>query len=209
MAKLSAHSTYVRIVGEVAIAWNRLERRLDSLIFQYFTVDAHVAGFVLGEMRNATKAEFAKFLIERFEENPLLREHGLYFANLVNRIRENRNILEHAQPWTYADRYQGLVFKADKRGFEVEYHAPMQQLKLLLKTMQDAAPYARWVTFCLHMEAGKTFDGINGGPTTAEAALRVLASLDIPQTPDKIEPLRLLKARKDARDRRQPSRTKR
>jgi len=98
MAKLSAHSTYVRIVGEVAIAWNRLERRLDSLIFHYFTVDAHVAGFVLGEMRNATKAEFAKFLIERFEENPLLREHGLYFANLVNRPRRRRSRSREAPP---------------------------------------------------------------------------------------------------------------
>ena len=76
MTKASAHSTYARIVGEVAIAWNGLERRLHSLIYHYLRVDPHVAGFILGEMRNPTKEEFAKFLIERFENHDLLKEHA-------------------------------------------------------------------------------------------------------------------------------------
>lgn len=69
MVRRPAHSTYARIVGEIAIAWNELEERLISIAFHYFTVDTHVGGFVLGEMGNATRAEFAKFLIERFEQS--------------------------------------------------------------------------------------------------------------------------------------------
>ena len=90
MANGSAHSTCARIVGEVAIAWNGLERRLDSLIYHYLTVDAYVAGFILGEMRNATQEDVARALIDRFETHELLKEHSLHFVALVNRLRENR-----------------------------------------------------------------------------------------------------------------------
>jgi hypothetical protein len=189
MANGPAHSTYARIVGEVAISWNGLERRLDALIYHYLTVDAYVAGFILGEMRNPTKEDFARFLIDRFEDNELLREHGLYFVELVNRLRENRNILEHAQPLSFSERYQGTIYKMNKRGFEVKFDAPIDELKALLKTMQDAAPYARWLTFCLGMYEDNEADGFQGGPTTAEAALQVLASIDRPSLPKAIAPV--------------------
>jgi hypothetical protein len=153
------------------------------------TVDAHVAGFLLGGMGNDSKAEFAKFLINRFEKNALLKEHGIHFAALFNRLRENRNILEHAEPFSYSERYHGTIFKTNKRGFAIQFDAPIGSLKALLKTMQTAAPYARWVTFCLYMEANEEFDGYNGGPTTAEAALRVLASMDRPVLPKTLEPI--------------------
>ena len=75
MAKPPAESTYARIVGEVAIAWNNLERRLDSLAFMYLGVDTAVGGFILGELQNATKAELAKYLIERFEKKAAIKSH--------------------------------------------------------------------------------------------------------------------------------------
>ena len=190
MPRRSAHSTYARLVGEIAIAWNLLERRLESLIAHYFLVDPYTAGFVLGEMRNETKAEFAKFLIEMNESDELLRSSGLHFVALCNRLRENRNILEHASPVSFSEQYHGTIYKTDKRGYAVEFGAPVEQLRALLKTMQDAAPYARWIVFCLTMLSDEVFDGIGGGPTTADAALRVLASIDKPPLPDKIAPLR-------------------
>lgn len=186
-----AHSTYARIVGEIAVAWNELEQRLNSLAFHYFTVDSHVGGFVLGEMGNATKAEFAKFLIERFEDNEILKEHGLHLVALINRVRENRNILEHALPLSYGGEYHGTIYKQDKRGRFVPFHAPIDALKPLLKNMQDAIPYAFWINRCINWNRDGEADGFKGGPTTAEAALRVLASLERPPLPDKIAPLPL------------------
>ena len=186
-----ARSTYARIVGDIAISWNELEQRLDRLTFHYFTVDAYVAGFVLGEMGNATKAEFAKFLIERFETNDLLKERGLHLVALLNRLRENRNILEHALPDAYRGEYHGTIYKQNKRGYLVPFNAPIDALKALLKTMQDTVPYARWLIRCLEWNADGEADGYKGGPTTAEAALRVLASIDKPELPDKIAPLEL------------------
>ena len=75
----------------------------------------------------------------------------------------------------------------NRRGFEVGFDAPIGQLKALLKTMQDSAPYARWLAFCLSMHEDNEADGFQGGPTTAEAALQVLASIDRPQLPKAIE----------------------
>jgi hypothetical protein len=189
MAKRSAHSTYARIVGEIAIAWNELEERLISIAFHYFTVDIYVGGFVLGEMGNATRAEFAKFLIERFEKNELLREHGLHLVALINRVRENRNILEHALPDSWSGEYQGTIYKQNKRGYYVPFDAPIDALKTLLKTMKEAVPYAFWINRCINWNRDGEADGFKGGPTTAEAALRVLASLERPPLPDKIAPL--------------------
>ena len=177
------------MVGEISIFWNALEMRLNALIYHYLTVDAPVAGFILGEMGNATKAEFARFLIDHYEPNVILRDHGFHAVNLINRLRENRNILEHARPWDYQDKYLGIIFKPDKRGGLIEFGAPIGELKALLATMKNSVPYLRWHTFCLHMVSDKEYDGIKGGPTTAEAALRVLSSIDRPQLPDKIAPL--------------------
>lgn len=189
MPRLTAHSTYARIVGEVAIAWNRLESRLDSLIYHYLTVDAYVAGYILGGMSNDAKVDFAKFLINRFERDAVLKDHGMHFAALFNRLRENRNILEHAEPLSFSERYHGKIYKRNKRGFEIEFDAPIASLKALLATMQGAAPYARWLTFCLYMKSGEEFDGFEGGPTTAEAAIQVLAKMDRPLLPDTIIPI--------------------
>ncbi|MGH6840093.1 MAG: hypothetical protein ACREDT_15150 [Methylocella sp.] len=93
MAESPAFSSYAKIIGEIAIGWNKLELRLDSLIFHYLTVDSEVAGFILGVIGNETKAEFAKFLIERYEKNQELKSSGLFCVSLLNRLRENRNIL--------------------------------------------------------------------------------------------------------------------
>lgn len=198
MAKRTpAHSTYARTVGEIAIAGNELEERLNSLAFHYFTVDAHVAGFVLGEMGNATRAEFAKFLIQRFETDELLKEHGIYLVGLLNRLRENRNILEHALPDSWRGEYHGTIYKQNKRGHYVPFDAPIDALKILLRTMQATVPYAFWLNRCINWTRDGQADGFKGGPTTAEAARRVLASLDRPQLPDKIAPLELLPAQAD------------
>jgi hypothetical protein len=190
MPKRPARSTYARIVGEIAIAWNELERRLDRLAFHYFTVDYEVGGFVLGEMGNATKAEFAKFLIERFEDDELLKDRALHLVALINRVRENRNILEHALPDTWAGEYHGTVFKVDKRGREVPFVAPIDALKALLKTMQDAVPYARWLVQCLVWADSGPEEFMPGGQTF-QAGRQVLASIDRPRLPDKIAPLAL------------------
>ncbi|WP_341632902.1 hypothetical protein [Sphingomonas agri] len=163
--------------------------RLDRLAFHYLDTDARVAGFVLGEMGNATKAEFAKFLIDRFETDALLKDHGLHLVALMNRLRENRNILEHALPLSWGGEYHGTIYKVDRRGREIPFAAPIDALKSLLQTMQDTLPYSVWIMRCLKWVWVREADGINGGPTTAQAALRVLASLDRPQLPDKIAPL--------------------
>ena len=189
MKKPPAHSTYARIVGEIAIAWNELEMRLDSLAFHYLTVDSKVAGFILGEMRNATKAQFARFLIERFETDEMLREHGLHLVSLIDGVRDNRNILEHALPDSYRGEYHGTVYKQNKRGTYVPCAAPIDALKSLLLTMQATVPYAFWINRCINWNRDGEADGFKGGPTTAEAALRVLSTLERPQLPDKIAPL--------------------
>ena len=189
MSKTSAHSTYARLVGEISISWNEIERRMDALIYHYLALDLPVAGFILGELGNATKAELGRFLINLYEPNAILKEHGLHSISLINRLRENRNILEHARPYTWQDQYDGIVFKTNKRGNIVVFGAPVSKLKDLARTMHIAAPYIRWLTYCLCMSSDEPFEGFSGGPQTANAALQVLASIERPQLPDKIDPL--------------------
>jgi hypothetical protein len=188
MSKAPSAGTYARIVGEVAIAWNLLEQRLDVLASHYLPLDPTVSSYILRILGNATKADFISFLAEHYEPNPLLREHALHAVALANRLRENRNILEHAAPFIYSNKYNGTVWKSDKRGRLIPFAAPIDQLKSLLNTMETAVPYVRWIAFCVCMNAGKPFEGIAGGPQTPAAALRVLASIERPQLPNKIAP---------------------
>jgi hypothetical protein len=139
MAKNPARSTYSKAVGDIAVTWNILERRLNSLIFHYLTVDSTVAGFILGEMRNDTKENFAKLLIQRYEKNESIRVAGLFAVQLVKRLCENRNTLEHSVPHLSHDsRYLGLIVKPDRRGLSVLYTVPMHQLTRLVDSMRTA-----------------------------------------------------------------------
>lgn len=185
MAKSPATSTYARIVGEVAIAWNTLERRLDSIAFMYLGLDTAVAGFILGEMANATKADFATFLINRFEQQAVIKEHALHAVTLINRARENRNILEHAHPHEYLGSYEGTIYKIDKRTDYRVSDAPMPMLKALVASMREAEIYIRWIQHAItfQREAGER------GPELAQATVYALASRGKPTLPDKIAPL--------------------
>lgn len=185
MAKSPAASTYARIIGEVAIAWNTLERRLDSITFMYLSLDTEVAGFILGELGNATKAELAKFLIERFEKQPAIKGHALHAVNLINRARENRNILEHAHPHAFRGSYEGTIYKINRRSNYVVFDAPMSGLKSLVQSMREAETYIRWIQHTITAQSESEDQAI------AEAMLQALASLDKPPLPDKIAPLPL------------------
>lgn len=189
MPRLPAASTYARIVGEVAIAWNLLERRLDSIAFMYLGLDAPTAGFILGEMGNATKADFATFLIERFEKNDIIKEHALHAVTFINRVRENRNILEHAHPHEYRGGYEGTVYKIDRRIDYKVFDAPIPTLKALVKSMREAETYIRWIQHAITFQRERKDDERTAGFRLADAAVQVLASRGKPPLPDKIAPL--------------------
>jgi hypothetical protein len=189
MPRHPARSTYAKIVGDVAINWNVLERRLNSLIFHYLTVEAEVAGFVLGEMGNVTKERFAKFLVERYEKNKELKAAGLFAVQLFNRLRENRNTLEHGVPHLSHDqRYLGLVGKADRRGYAVWHPAPIEQLIELVDSMKSADSWMRLLSTTLHMVETDDGERHKGGPTWGEASVRAFVKLKRPPLPHRISP---------------------
>lgn len=205
MPRLPASSTYARVVGEIAIAWNLLERRLDSIAFMYLELDSPTAGFILGEMGNATKADFATFLIERFEENTVIKEHALHAVKLINRARENRNIVEHAHPHEYRGSYEGTVYKIDRRTDYKVFDAPMPMLKELSKAMREAETYIRWIQHAITFQREQTDEA---DVKLAEASVQVLASRGKPPLPNKIAPLPILEDPGEPPPRRRSSRGK-
>ena len=152
----------------------------------YLEMDAPTAGFILGEMGNATKADFAIFLIERFEQQPVIKEHALHAVRLINRARENRNIMEHAHPHEYRGSYEGTVYKIDRRTDYRVFDAPMPMLKTLVKSMREAETYILWIQRAITFQREHRVDG---DTNLAEASVHVLASHGKPTLPDKIAPL--------------------
>ncbi len=145
--------------------------------------DSTVAGFILGNMGKQTKADFVIMLVRRFEKHAAVKDHALHYVSLFNRLRENRNILEHAIPQTSWDRrYLGKISKLDKNSDLKAFEAPIRVLTELLASMRQAVPYSRIIrTAALHEDGGTGF-------------AEVLASLDNPPLPHKISPLELEEA---------------
>jgi hypothetical protein len=186
MANHPAFSSYAKIIGEIAITWNKLERRLDSLIFHYLTVESDVAGFILGAIGNEMKAELAKFLIEKYEKNSDAKSCGLLCVALLNRLRENRNILEHAIPHlNYNQQYIGTIGKADKRGMTKAFVAPISNLKDLVKSINSANSYMLHLISALHIHK----DASDDRERLFGKVMLTVASEKRPQIPDKISPL--------------------
>ncbi len=186
MTKHSALSSYAQIIGEIAIEWNKLEIRFDGLIFDYLQIESDVAGFILGQFGNQTKADLATLLINKYETAETAKENALLCVSLMNRLRENRNILEHAIPHlNYDRRYIGTIKKLDRKYDSNVFTAPVALLRDLLKTMKRADLYILQVRVCLQ----QTENEDNDFRQKFHDAMIYSTSLSRPLLPDKISPL--------------------
>jgi|GEM_PF-3131949 len=135
---------YALAVGHITIEWNYLEHDLQQLGFHYLTVDADVAAHIFAFMGNVTKAEFIRYLVERFEMNDAIKAHLFHFLTIYNRLRNNRNIVEHGVPaLTPSGVYLDEIIKVDRRGDALPFAAPQETLDGFLKDLRSARDYAR------------------------------------------------------------------
>ena len=177
---------YFESVGEIAVLWNYLERDLHVLGFQYLKGDSDVAGQIFGALRNVEKAEFVKYLASKYETNTGVIEHVNHFILGFDRIRENRNIIEHSVPTTPLHReYTGQIAKVSKKGIANLFSAPIDQMISLIEAMRDYRRYCLLIS----VAAGSSDDE----PNIKDA----LASIDKPLLPNKIGTLPLPEDRAD------------
>lgn len=131
---------------------------------------------------------------------------GLFAVQLVKRLRENRNTLEHSVPHLSHDsRYLGLIVKPDRRGLSVLYTVPMHQLTRLVDSMRTAESWMRLLSVALY--SIENDDGLrhNNGPTEGEAWAFAFSKAEKPHLPDKISPSELEQPAKRNRSRRKSS----
>lgn len=177
---------YFESVGEIAVLWNYLERDLHVIGYNYLNCDSDVAGHIFGAMRNVEKAEFIKFLASKYESNPGVQEHVNHFIQAFNRIRENRNIIEHSVPATpLTSEYMGQIVKVSKRGIANLHSAPMEQISNLIDAMKDYRRYALMIALAVAQDD----DDLEIKCT--------VASLEKPLLPNKIKILPLQGGRED------------
>lgn len=134
---------YALAVGHIAIEWNYLEHDLQQLGNNYLTVDADVAGHIFAFMGNVTKVEFIGYLIDKFETDPAIRTHLEHFLHLYNRLRANRNVVEHGIPaLTASGAYLDEIIKIDRRGDALPFAASQATLDTFLQDLRAARSYA-------------------------------------------------------------------
>jgi hypothetical protein len=205
MAKPPAHSTYARYVGEIAISWNKIEREVNNLIYYFMGGEADVAGFILGSMGNQTKADFLSFLVQRSKRSQQVKDGVIYAVQLFNRIRENRNIVEHGVPLRDpSGSYGGQLVKLDKSSNFRTFSAPIELVKEVAEAARRTEGWLRAVMTALTIdEDPENHEPSPHGKSLAEASQIWLSSLGRPPLPRKIGPLELEEAPKGGR--RQPS----
>lgn len=134
---------YALAVGHIAIEWNYLEHDLQQLGNNYLTVDADVAGHIFAFMGNVTKVEFIGYLINKFETDSAIRAHLEHFLHLYNRLRANRNVVEHGLPaLTASGAYLDEIIKIDRRGDALPFAAPQATLDGFLHDLRAVRDYA-------------------------------------------------------------------
>ncbi len=140
----NAKNRYALTVGHAAIEWNYLEHDLQQLGFNYLTVDADVAAHIFAFMGNVTKAEFIHYLVEKFEHNKAVKAHIFHFLTIYNRLRGNRNVVEHGVPaLTPSGVFLDEIIKIDRRGDALPFAASQETLDCFLKDLCGARDYAR------------------------------------------------------------------
>jgi len=143
MAHRRDKNRYALAVGHIAIEWNYLEHDLQLLGFAYLTVEDDVASHIFAFMGNVTKVEFIDYLAHRFEKNSGVKAHVLHFLKLFNRLRGNRNVVEHGIPaLTQSGAYLDKIIKIDRRGDAMPFAASQKTLDAFLKELCAARSYA-------------------------------------------------------------------
>ncbi len=137
---------YALAIGHAAIEWNYLEHDLQQLGFSYLTVAADVAAHIFAFMGNVTRAEFIHYLIDRFETNDAVKAHVFHFLKIYNRLRSNRNVVEHGIPaLTPSGAYLDSIIKIDRRGDALPFAASQETLDAFLKDLRTARDYAKHI----------------------------------------------------------------
>jgi hypothetical protein len=190
MPRHHTRTTYARLIGEIAIEWNHLERQMRTIGFGYLRGDPEVGTYVVNSMGNVSITDFVAYLCERFESEQSVKDSVMYLINMFHILRENRNILEHAMPEIdhYFQRYKGKIFKPDKRGLLKPFVAPIKELKDTLASLEQARGYGRAVSLAVYRYEFDHTERVNKEPTMREAIVHVLASLERPPLPRKLSP---------------------
>jgi hypothetical protein len=137
---------YALAVGHIAIEWNYLEHDLQQLGHNYLTVDPDVAAHIFAFMGNVTRAEFIGYLVEKFEQDPDVKAHIYHFLKIYNRLRGNRNVVEHGVPaLTATGAYLDEIIKIDRRGDALPFAAPQETLDSFLQDLHCARNYAHQI----------------------------------------------------------------
>ncbi|MHA7870854.1 MAG: hypothetical protein ACX939_00745 [Hyphococcus sp.] len=143
MARHPDKNRYALAVGHIAIEWNYLEHDLQQLGNNYLTVDADVAAHIFAFMGNVTKVEFISYLVDKFEADADIRAHLEHFLRLYNRLRANRNVVEHGIPaLTASGAYLDEIIKIDRRGDALPFAASQATLNAFLQDLRAARAYA-------------------------------------------------------------------
>jgi hypothetical protein len=190
MPKRPSRATYARLIGEIAIEWNHLERQMRNIGYGYLRGDAEVGSYILNSMGNVSITEFVKFLCNKLETEQIVKDHLSHLIQMFHILRENRNILEHALPEVdqYFREYKGSIYKVNKQGRLKPFVAPIPLLKATLESLEAARDYARTVLLGVCRFEFDDTERHLGGPTMREAAVHALGKVPKPPLPDRISP---------------------
>ena len=159
MAHHHDKNRYALAVGHIAIEWNYLEHDLQQLGHNYLTVDPDVAAHIFAFMGNVTRAEFIHFLVDKFEQNDDIKSHIEHFLKVYNRLRGNRNVVEHGVPaLTATGAYLDEIIKIDRRGDSLPFAASQDTLDEFLRGLRTARDYAHNIKQMIDVLSGDTAD---------------------------------------------------
>lgn len=161
MAHKHDKNRYALAIGHVAIEWNYLEHDLQQIGFAYLTVDTDTAAHMFAFMGNVTKVEFIEYLAGRFEQNDVVKDHVLHFLRVYNRLRGNRNVVQHGVPaLTASGAYLDEIIKIDRRGDALPFAASQATLDKFLKDLCGAREYAHAIKKMIDILADDTAQDI-------------------------------------------------
>ncbi len=177
MAHHHDKNRYALAVGHIAIEWNYLEHDLQQLGYNYLTVDTDVASHMFAFMGNVTKADFIHYLVDRFEKDEAIKAHIIHFLKVYNRLRANRNVVEHGVPaLTSSGAFLDEIIKIDRRGDALPFAASQERLDTFLKDLHAAREYAHQIKKMIDVFA----DDDEGAPDpTAFKKMRLPSRLNV------------------------------
>jgi hypothetical protein len=158
--KTDPWAAYFHAIGVLSVAWNALERLVETAVAQMLRIDDDTSSLIVANLGNGTLPEAAARLARNVDRRPDLIDCVDHLVKGFDVCRQNRNIVVHSELGFNAMANKARLFKRSRLGALTAFPAELKEIQKVAESITAFANFAAEIVHIISVHP----DTIVGGP---------------------------------------------